>query len=907
MEAIAEAQLIGREPELSRLEEFLAGEGTSRSLVVTGEPGIGKTKVWEAGIAAARERGSRVFVARPRESELQLSYASLADLFEEVEDETLGLLRPPQMHALQVALLRVEPAGRPPEERAVATGFLNVLRYCARHGRVVVAVDDVQWLDRQSAGAIAFARHRLRNEDVAFLLASRIDDPAESERLELGPLSLGATRRILFDRLGASVPRRALRRICELSGGNPLFALELGRRLADQGSLAIGEEVAVPAGIDELLEARVAQLPVKVRRLLLAVALGGDMTVPQLAALAEAEAVDQAVEEGVLVVERDRVRPAHPLLAAAVRARSSERERQALHHALADIAVQPELEARHRALGTPDPDETVARAVAAAAEQASARGAIDDAVELAEHALRLTPAGSDQRPTRLLALAGYLLVVGDHELVTELLADQADELPTPSARAEAYLLLGASRFNASHVDETGASLDRALAESVGDPELHARATAGWARYQCVGRVERIAEAERAALEVLPAAREAGPDVEREVLHALAFARKLLGRPFGDLRKRFEAASPAAFDIRRSLERMEADQLGLRGHVSEARTVFRRLLALADERGERWSYMWVLLGLCELELRAGEWEAASRLLDEWDHSLDASQFAPGARERCWAFLVVGRGDADEGRRRAARIMQEDETLGARWNLLEASRARGMAELLARRPAQAAEILGAVWEHSEREGVEEPAEFPVAPDLVEALVELDRLDEARAVTERLTWLAEQQEHPWGLATAKRCSALIQLAAGADGDGPRAALEEAAAAYGELGLRFDRARTLLALGRAQRRRKSWAAARRVLERAVAAFEEIGSPGWADQARSELSRVGARRPGGKDRLTPAEERTAALAAEGLSNKEIASALVVSVHTVEVHLSHAYAKLGVRSRAQLAKRLAAS
>jgi DNA-binding CsgD family transcriptional regulator len=139
----------------------------------------------------------------------------------------------------------------------------------------------------------------------------------------------------------------------------------------------------------------------------------------------------------------------------------------------------------------------------------------------------------------------------------------------------------------------------------------------------------------------------------------------------------------------------------------------------------------------------------------------------------------------------------------------------------------------------------------------------------------------------------------------DEAAATLAHAAAAYAELGLRFDAARSLLVLGRAQRRFKKWGAARRSLEQAATAFDEIGSPGWAEQARSELARVGARPPRARGELTPTERRVAELAAEGLANKEIARALFVTVHTVEAHLTHAYAKLGVRSRAQLAQRFA--
>jgi DNA-binding NarL/FixJ family response regulator len=211
---------------------------------------------------------------------------------------------------------------------------------------------------------------------------------------------------------------------------------------------------------------------------------------------------------------------------------------------------------------------------------------------------------------------------------------------------------------------------------------------------------------------------------------------------------------------------------------------------------------------------------------------------------------------------------------------------------------------VWEHSTREHVDEPGVFPVAPDLVEALAQIGRLDEGRAVADRLRRLAEAQEHPWGRATAARCDAVVRLAADRYDAGAAAAMVQAAADYEALDLPYDRARTLFSLGRAQRRLRKWGAARDSLQEATTAFEAIGSTGWAAIARSELERVGARKPSPTGELTPTERRTAELAADGLSNKEIAQALYVTVHTVEVHLSRTYAKLGVRSRAQLAGQL---
>jgi DNA-binding CsgD family transcriptional regulator len=273
------------------------------------------------------------------------------------------------------------------------------------------------------------------------------------------------------------------------------------------------------------------------------------------------------------------------------------------------------------------------------------------------------------------------------------------------------------------------------------------------------------------------------------------------------------------------------------------------------------------------------------------------------DRCRALLAAGRGLPDETQRLATEALALAQRTGLYWDVLEALRARGIGALLTRDLKLAEESLGRIWEHVQREGVE-PGVFPVAPDLVEALTELGKWGEAQAVTDRLRRLSEEHDHPWGLATTRRCAALVQLASRSDGEEAATELAEAAKAYGALGLRFDRARSLLSLGRAQRRLKKWGAARDSLEQAAAEFDELGSPGWAEQARSERARVGGRRPQATGELTPAERRVVELAADGLANKEIARDLFVSVRTVEVHLKHAYAKLGIRSRTQLARRL---
>jgi DNA-binding CsgD family transcriptional regulator len=221
-------------------------------------------------------------------------------------------------------------------------------------------------------------------------------------------------------------------------------------------------------------------------------------------------------------------------------------------------------------------------------------------------------------------------------------------------------------------------------------------------------------------------------------------------------------------------------------------------------------------------------------------------------------------------------------------LGVGRALGVAALLAGDPSTAADHLRLVHAHCEREGIDEPGAFPVAADLLEALAELGADDEAEDVRGRLA--GQSQHHPWAQATLAR----------ADGEA-----EAAATAYEQLGLRFDAARTRLAHGRAARRARQWRVARDALEAAADAFAALGSPGWAELARAELARVGGRKPrSDANELTRTERQVAELAAAGQTNKEIAHALFVTTHTVEAHLSKAYAKLGVRSRTELATQL---
>ena len=426
--------------------------------------------------------------------------------------------------------------------------------------------------------------------------------------------------------------------------------------------------------------------------------------------------------------------------------------------ALASRPTDDELRAHHLALASRDPDEQLAAMVAAAAGRAFARGARREAAELGEHALRLTPTGSAGRPERLLALASYLETAGEPERLTELLTANFDSIPGGPPRARALLLLAEAVY--VHLDDYRQCLERARVEAEADPALHALIVAKMS--SAVISVERIADAEARTLEVLPAAERAGPEVERAVLFALAWARGLRGRDLSDVCQRWNAASASPGHLAESPERVAGQRHVWRGEIEVAKPVLERLLTLGDERGELGSFVWARLHLCELALRVGDWQTAERLLDEWAETAEREFFVEPYYQRCRALLAAGRGLPDEAITWSADAIGRAEAIDFQWDWLEGLRARGIVALLTGEPARAVESLGAVWDHTMREGVDEPGVFPVAPELVEALVELGQLEQALAVTARLRTLCEQQNHPWGLVTTRRCSALIRLAA-------------------------------------------------------------------------------------------------------------------------------------------------
>ncbi len=928
----AAPSVVGRDDELAALSGVLDDPGGFPiGVVIEGEAGIGKTTLWEYGVRAARMHGYEVLSCRPAAAETEFSFAGLGDLLERRLVRAISPLPAPQRRVLRAALLIEEPDGRL-DRRAVAVAFLNAVRELEQERPVVVAVDDVQWLDGATAGALEFAARRLDERRVALLLARRalgerlpplgLDRALAPERVSfvrLGPLSLGAVHYLLHTRLGTVLPRPALRRLHELSGGNPFYALELGRAV-ERGNIGLEPAEKLPARLSELVSERVAALPRETRRTLAAAAALSRPMIELLDPVAEGRSratLAAAAAAGVAEIEDDEVRFSHPLLGSAAYALAPRDERRDLHRRLADVVKDPEERARHLALATGQPDEHIARVVEDGAGVAFRRGAPGAAAELAAQAVRLTPISeAEAARRRALAEAEYHFEAGDTKRAAAILEQAiATAVPGPE-RAYALSRLARVRHFAEDVGWGVDLLGKALAEAGDDGELRAGIEEGLAWGLLLMRKDLHAAAAHARSAVRFAEERGDRAALAEALAAAALTEFILGRDPDALMERALALEPSTLHLRvlRHPSFACAYWLTCCDEHDRARAVFQELRRRATEQGDESALPAILNHLTLIECFAGAWDTAEDYAEEgYAIALQSAQgpsqasilskkalvqacrgAVEDARETLGSALAIAGGPAFDLAQPERALARGGET--AIWTL-------GFLELSLGRPEEAHRCLGPLAEALLGAGIREPGELRFLPDEIETLVVLGKLAEAETRLVLLEDIAQSLCRPSALAAAARSRGLLCAAHGELGSA-LPALAEALTQHGRVAMPFDRGRTLLAIGQTHRRLKHKRAAREALEQALAIFDGLGARLWAEKTRSEIERIGGRTSAGRE-LTATEGRVAELVAAGRSNKEVAAQLFVTVRAVERNLTRIYAKLGIRSRAELIRRFA--
>ncbi|MGE2712701.1 helix-turn-helix transcriptional regulator [Mycolicibacterium litorale] len=905
-----------RAAESSAVAEFLdALRARPSALMFEGDAGIGKTTVWSSAVQQARRRGLRVLTARASATESVLAYASLADLLRDVDVSVFATLPAPQRRGLYGALLLDAPeiAGDP---RAVAAGFLSVIETLAVESPVVIAIDDLQWLDSSSAAALGFACPRLSGA-VGLLCTVRTDSagggqgppvrmpgPGDMRRIPLQPFSVGALHTILAQRLGRTYPRPMMVRIHELADGNPLYALELARSLGDSATLS---DVPLSGTLAEVVGKRVGALDTDVHQVLLAAACVARPTVELLARTCD-RAVDDttrilevAEAKGIVGLDGHHVRFTHPLLSRAVYTGVASARRRATHRRLAGIVDEPELKARHLALGAVTGDPATLAALDEAAHTARMRGAPAAAGELVDLAIGL---GGDT-PDRRIMSARHHFNAGDPARAQALLERAMADLGPGVMRAEAASLLGYVRLLDDSFPEAADLLQHAVPEAAGHPEVLVPmlVTLAFAMFNA-GHVD--AARQRADEAVLHAEKLGVAALLSQALSMRAMVTFLQGQGVDEagLHRALELEDPLA-NIPMAL-RPSAHHAVLRSVLGELDQAHEGLTALRKrciEHGDEGDLMFVAYHAALTEIWRGEYSDAALVIeDSVELALQLGgdvSLSVALTNR--ALLAAYLGREEEARTAAASAQAASLRCGSdrlgEWpvtalGFLEVSLGNYDAALRVLQPMlvklaaapDACEIIAASF----------------VPDAVEAMVNSGRTESAEPLVAALERNGRRLDRPWMLAIGGRCRALV---AAARGDVPAAvdAAQRAMVEHERLPMPFERARTQLLLGQLQRRQRLKDSAAATLRGALHTFERLGTPLWADRVRAELGRanVGPRRAAV---LTPSEQRVAELAASGLTNRNIAMAMFISPKTVEANLSRVYAKLGIRSRAQLGR-----
>ena len=908
---------MSQSEQAAAISDFLsAAAGEPAALVAEGEPGIGKTTLWSGAVEQAVERGFHVLSACPADAESGHGYASLADLLAGVDAPVLDDLPWPQRVALDRFLLRAEPDDQAVDQRAIGAAFLTVVETLAESNPVLIAIDDLQWVDSLSADTIAFAIRRL-SARVGVLGTARTElngggtpswlqmpEPDSVHLIRLRPLSLGRLRSVLLERLDKWFPRHTMVKIHEISGGNPFYALELARAM---DPLAHGDDVPMPTSLAELVRARISSLATDSHQLLLTAACLAAPTVELVARAARTDPRDvierlaDAVDHGIVEIEHSRLRFAHPVLARGVYCSATPARRRETHRRLAEVVHDRELMARHRALGATRADRETLQTLDEGAQLARMRGAPAAAAELLELAIGL---GGDP-PARRIQLADYHFAAGNAARAQALLEESIDQPIPRTLRAHALCLLGLIAVLDEGFAEAESLLRRALSEAPTDPawQMQILVTLSFTQISR-GQID-------AALATIEDAVREATDRGQPHLLGSALGTRAMVRFVGGA-----GVDKPGLEHALALEDRDADiplifrpsllnalLLAYSGDLDRAHNEMLEERWRCSQSGEESELVIVGFNNVMIEVWRGNFaEAALFMEDVWERALVLDGAFPRfMAHTCQAVLATYAGRVDEARRnvgQALGIARNGDYFDMAWpatalGFLEVSVGNYDAALTALRPLLSKfeaipygmEIISASW----------------VPDAIEAMIELGRLEEAEPLVDMLEREGRRLDRPWQLAVGARCRGIL-LAAHGDINGANVATELALAEHRHLPMPFEQARTQLLLGQIQRRQRRKTAST-TLEEALSTFEELNTPLWANRAQMLLDHTSIH-PSRIALLSQAERRVAELAATGMTNRDVAAALSISPKTVEANLSRVYHKLDIPSRAELGRHI---
>jgi DNA-binding CsgD family transcriptional regulator len=887
--------LHGRVSERALLDDVISAvrAGDSRTLLVHGEPGIGKTALLDYVVRSAPDM--RLLRAVGVESEMELAFASLHQLCAPLL-AAADRLPPPQRDALRIAFGLL--TGRAPDRFLVGLAILSLLSEASDKGPLLCVVDDAQWLDDVSATILLFVARRLVAEPVGLLFAARepVADLDGLPALEVLGLANRDARALLLTAVKVPLDEHIRDRIVAEARGNPLALLELpsgasGTQFAGGLGLLDTPRQPLPTRLEASFRRRAEALPAGARLLLLVAAaepVGDPLVLWRAARRLGIEPAAADATDGLLTIAGS-VRFRHPLVRSAVYRSAREEQRRSVHLALAEATdpdVDPDRRAWHLAAAAAGPDEAVAQDLECSAGRATARGGVAAAAAFLQRALALT-ADPGRRPERTLAAAEASFQAGAFDAVQRLL-DASESLPLDGFQsARALLLRGELALVLDYGDDAAPLLLQAARRlEAFDIELTRRAY-----LSAYGSAMSAAHLGQAGvfLEICRAIEDlragSGPaDLLLEGLARMHTDGRAVAMPILRRAAKAVAGLPAEDVLRWGWLAPMATHVTWDSDGATA--IYERQARIVREAGALAELPVYLSSLALDRAWNGDLVQARLLIAE----SEAVAAATGSQLPPFAALRLHSLEGDEAT--ASALIE---------GTIEQAAARGQGEAMRVAQWAAAVLYNGLGRYEQAASaarqvtVTDIDPYPymwALQELVEAATRVGETDLARGALDRLVEVTQPAGTDWALATQARSRALL-----AHGNGAEQAYTEAIERFGRTGLRPELARAHLLYGEWLRRDDRRVAAREQLRTAYDMLAAIGMEAFAERARRELAATGEtvrrRGPDARDELTSQEEQIARLARDGLSNAEIAGQLFLSPRTVEWHLRKVYAKLG--------------